>query len=224
VTVHLLDGEHSSADSVYQYDPSLVTDRGAILLRSGRPSRRGEEDVQAAWYESHGVPLLGRIEPPGTVDGGDVFWLRPDIVCIGRSLRTNGSGINQLSALLEGTIHVFDVPYDAGPAECLHLLSVISPVAPDLAVVELKRLPAGLYELLNDYGVRLIEVPDGEIESLACNVLAVAPGVVVMLEGNPVTRQRLEAARVEVHPFRGRQICWNGSGGPTCLTRPIHRS
>ncbi len=224
VEVHHLGVEHSSPDLVYQYDPSLVTDSGAILLRSGKASRVGEEDVQEAWYRSRSIPVLGRIEPPGTVDGGDVFWLRPDIVCIGHSLRTNRSGIDQLKSMLESSVHVFDVPYDAGPAECLHLLSVISPVRDDLAVVELERLPAGLYELLSDLEVRMIPIPRDEVATLACNVLAVRPGVVVMLDGNHVTHRALDAAGVEVHTFAGREICINGSGGPTCLTRPIHRA
>jgi dimethylargininase len=223
-TVHELGIETGSPDLVYQYDPALVTDRGAILLRSGKANRQGEEDAQAAWFDAHGIPIAGRIESPGTVDGGDVFWLRPDVVCIGRSLRTNRSGVTQLAGMLDGEVHVFDVPYDAGPAECLHLLSVISPVADDLAVVELARLPAGLHELLMDHGVRLIDIPVTEISSLACNVLTVRPGVVVMLAGNPETRSRLEAAGVEVHTFAGQEICVNGSGGPTCLTRPVHRA
>ncbi len=224
VAVHELGIETGSPDLIYQYDPALVTDRGAILLRSGKATRQGEEDAQAAWFAEHGIPILGRIEPPGTVDGGDVFWLRPRVVCVGRSLRTNRSGVTQLTAMLAGEVHVFDVPYDAGPAECLHLLSVISPVADDLAVVELPRLPAGLHELLLDHEVRLIDIPAAEISTLACNVLAVRPGVVVMLEGNPETRDRLQRAGVEVHTFAGQEICVNGSGGPTCLTRPVYRA
>ncbi len=223
-TVHDLAVETASPDLVYAYDPALVTDRGAILLRSGKPTRQGEEDAQGAWFEGHGIPIVGRIEDPGTVDGGDVFWLRPDVACIGHSLRTNRAGIDQLTAMLEGEAHVFDVPYDAGPAECLHLLSVISPVADDLAVVERRRLPSGLFELLGDLAVDLVDVPDSEVDSLGCNVLAVRPGVVVMLEGNDVTRRRLEQRGVEVHTFAGAEICWNGSGGPTCLTRPVHRA
>ncbi|MFO7548964.1 MAG: arginine deiminase family protein [Acidimicrobiia bacterium] len=222
--VHLLGADdHPSPDLVYAYDPALVTDRGAILLRSGKPGRRGEERAMAAWFEAHGIPIAGRIEVPGTVDGGDVFWLQPDVACVGRSLRTNRAGIEQLAGLLDGDLHVFDVPYDAGPAECLHLLSVISPVAADLAVVEMARLPAGLYELLADFGVLLVPVPPEEVASLGCNVLAVRPGVVVMLEDNPVTASRLAAAGCEVHTFDGREICHNGSGGPTCLTRPVRR-
>lgn len=224
VTVHDVGVDHPSADFIYQYDPSLVIEQGAILLRSGKPSRRGEEGIQRSWYESHGIPIVGEIEAPGTVDGGDVFWLEPGIMCIGRSLRTNASGIAQLTDLVADEVHVFDVPFDTGPAECLHLLSVISPVADDLAVVELRRLPAGLYELLMQQGIRLVDVAGDEVESLACNVLAVRPGVVVMVAGNPVTQARLEDAGVEVHTFAGSEICWNGAGGPTCLTRPIHRS
>lgn len=224
VTVHDVGGVHPSADFIYQYDPSLVTGRGAILLRSGKPNRRGEEGIQRIWYDAHGIPVVGEIQAPGTVDGGDVFWLEPGVMCIGRSLRTNASGIAQLTELVADDVHVFDVPFDAGPAECLHLLSVISPVAADIAVVELRRLPAGLYELLVERDIRLVDVAAAEVESLACNVLAVRPGVVVMVEGNPMTRSRLEAEGVEVHTFVGSEICWNGSGGPTCLTRPIHRS
>ena len=224
VEVHELGVETESPDLIYQYDPSLVTDRGAILLRSGKANRRGEEDAQGDWYRSKGIPILGRIESPGTVDGGDVFWLRPDVVCVGRSLRTNRSGIEQLTSLLEGEVHVFDVPFDAGPAECLHLLSVISPVRDDLAVVEFPRLPSGLHELLLDFGVELLAVPPGEVETLACNVLAVRPGVAVVLEGSPITRILLEEAGVEVHSFYGHEICINGSGGPTCLTRPVRRA
>ena len=223
VTVHQLGKENTSADLVYQYDPSLVTERGAILLRSGKPNRRGEEDLQGEWYAENGIPIIGRIEDPGTVDGGDVFWLRPNVVCVGRSLRTNRSGIEQLTALLEGEVHVFDVPYDRGPAECLHLLSVISPILDDLAVVEAKRLPAGLFELLVDHGVRMLDIAPEEVDTLACNILVVRPGVVVMLDGNPDTSAALTSLGIEVHTFAGAEICLNGSGGPTCLTRPIRR-
>lgn len=223
VNVHLLGDDVSGPDAIYQYDPSLVTRRGAILLRSGKPTRRGEEDVQALWYEQNGVPVVGRIEAPGTVDGGDVFWLDEETLCVGRTLRSNGEGISQLTDLVDETVHVFDMPYDAGPDECLHLLSVISPISEALVVAELERLPVGLYQLCVDRGVELIPIPAEEIASLGCNLLAVGPGVVVMLEGNPGTRRLLEEKGVEVHTFSGQEICLNGSGGPTCLTRPILR-
>lgn len=223
VNVHLVEDETSGPDAIYQYDPSLVTTRGAILLRSGKPTRRGEEDVHATWYESNDIPIVGRIEAPGTVDGGDVFWLDEGTLCLGRTLRTNDHGISQLTALVDETVHVFDMPYDAGPNECLHLLSVISPVTEGLAVAELERMPVGLYQLCIEREVELIPIPADELATLACNVLAVAPGVAVMLDGNPITRSRLEANDVEVHTFSGQEICLNGSGGPTCLTRPILR-
>lgn len=225
VAVHQLDAaDHLSPDLVYVYDPVLMVDRGAILLRSGKATRRGEEEAMAGWLAERGVPILGRIEGPGTVDGGDVCWLRPGLVAIGRTLRTNQAGIDQLVEMLTEVVAVFDLPYDRGPEECLHLMSVISPVADDLAVVELGRLPAGLWSLLQELEVELVEVPAEEVDSLGCNVLAVAPRVAVMLDANPATRARLEAAGAEVHVFSGGEVCWNGSGGPTCLTRPLRRA
>lgn len=222
VNVHVLGEDEVGPDFVYQYDPSLMTRDGAVLLRSGKPSRRGEEDIQAAWYQRNDIPVLGRIEAPGTVDGGDVCWL-DSTICVGRTHRTNQSGIDQLAVLLGENVNVFDLPYDTGPEECLHLMSVISPVSDKLALAELARLPVGLYRMCQDLGIDLIAVPSEEVATLGCNVLAVQPGVVVMLEGNPLTKSRLEEAGVEVHTFGGREICLNGSGGPTCLTRPVLR-
>ena len=223
VTVHLLDAETDSPDLVYAYDPMLVTNRGVISLRSGKPNRVGEEDPMEAWANEAGIPTLGRIEAPGTVDGGDTFWLTPDLFCIGRSLRTNRSGAEQLAHIVGGRVEIFDVPYGNGPDECLHLLSVISPVAEDAAAVYLPLMPAALWELLTEMGMRMIPIPDEEFQSQGCNLLAVRPGVVMMVEGNPKTRVALEEAGIEVHTFSGNEICVNGSGGPTCLTRPIVR-
>jgi len=223
VTVQLLDAETDSPDLVYTFDPLLVTDRGAIPLRSGKATRRGEEAALEAWTLAQGIPTLGRIEEPGTVDGGDTFWLRPDLFCIGRTLRTNSRGAAALAGLVGGDVRVFDVPYWRGQAELLHLLSVISPVADDLAVVYLPLLPVGLWELLGELGIQTVPVPDAEFPTLGCNVLAVRPGVLVMAAGNPVTRAALEARGCEVHTYEASEIGINGSGGPTCLTRPILR-
>lgn len=222
-TVHLLDAETSSPDLVYTFDPLIVTDAGAIALRSGKPGRQGEEAVLEAWTKAHGIPTLGRIAAPGTVDGGDTFWLRPDLFSIGHSLRTNALGAGQLASLVGGDVRIFDLPYAGGPDECLHLLSVVSPVADDLAVVHLPQLPVGLWELLGDLGVRMIPVPPDEYATLACNVLAVSPGVVVMVEGNAQTERALRDAGCDVHTYAATEIGHNGSGGPTCLTRPILR-
>ncbi len=223
VTVHELGAESDSPDLVYQFDPLLVTDRGAIALRPGKPNRLGEVAIVEAWMDERLIPTFGRIEAPGTVEGGDTLWLRRDLLCIGRTLRTNGEGAGQLARFVGGDVRVFDVPYWKGPAELIHLLSVISPVADDLAVVYLPLLPVGLWELLGDLGIRMIAVPDEEFPTLGCNVLAVRPGVLVMAEGNPRARAALEAAGCEVHTYPAAEIGINGSGGPTCLTRPLLR-
>ena len=222
-TVHELGVESDSPDLVYQFDPLLVTDRGAIPLRAGKPGRRGEELLVEAWVNRQGIPTLGRIEPPGTIEGRRhvlapagpaVHW--PD------AAHERGRG-PQLATLVGGDVRIFDLPYWRGPAELIHLLSVISPVADDLAVVYLPLLPVGLWQLLGELGIRLIPVPDGEFPTLGCNVLAVRPGVVILAEGNPATAAALASAGCEIHTYPATEIGLNGSGGPTCLTRPLWR-
>ena len=222
-TVHVLDDELEEPDLVYVFDPLLVSDRGAIPLRPGKPNRLGEPDVLEGWTSANGIPTAGRIEAPGTIEGGDTFWLLPDLLCIGRTLRTNSSGVDQLARMVGGDVRVYDVPYWQGPDELIHLLSVISPIADDLAVAYLPLLPVGLWELLRDLEMRLVAVPDAEFPTLGCNVLAVRPGVVVVAEGNPTTAAALAAAGCEVHTYPASEIGINGSGGPTCMTRPILR-
>lgn len=223
--VHVLDADElcASVDAIYPFDSLLVTDRGAIPLRPGKANRHPEPAALEAWTLAAGIPTLARIEAPGTFEGGDTAWLRPDLLCIGRTLRTNDAGARQLAGIIGGDIRIFDLPYWRGAAELIHLLSVISPVADDLAVVFLPLLPVGLWELLGDLGVRTIEVPAEEFQTLGCNVLAVRPGVVVMAEGNPGTAAALARAGCEVHTYPASEIGINGSGGPTCLTRPIRR-
>jgi N-dimethylarginine dimethylaminohydrolase len=223
VEVHELGTETASPDLVYTFDPLLVSDRGAIPLRPGKPNRVGEERAIEAWTSARGIPTLGRIDDPGTVEGGDTFWLRPDLFCIGRTLRTNATGARALAELVGGDVRVFDVPYWRGADELIHLLSVVSPVADDLAVVYLPLLPVGLWELLGDLGIRTIPVPDDEFGTLGCNVLAVRPGVVIVAEGNPATAAALAAAGCEVHAYPATEVGVNGSGGPTCMTRPVLR-
>jgi N-dimethylarginine dimethylaminohydrolase len=223
-TVHEL-GEEHDPDLTYTFDPVLVTDRGVIPLRPGKPNRVGEELVIERWLNAHGVPTQGRIEGDGRAEGGDTFWLDERTLCVGRTLRTNRAGVEQLRAILqpEVEVEVFDVPYWRGAGELIHLMSVISPIADDLSVVYMPLLPCGLLEMLLERGTRLVEVPDEEFLTLGCNVLAVRPGVAVMAEGNPITRSRLEAAGAETHAFAAGEVGVNGSGGPTCLTRPILR-
>jgi dimethylargininase len=223
-TVHVLDTEIDSPDLVYTFDPLLVTDRGAIPLRPGKPNRRVEPAAMEAWTLARGIPTIGRIEAPGTIEGGDTLWLRPDLFCIGRTLRTNQAGADQLAQLVGGDVRVFDVPYWKGPAELVHLMSVVSPVADDVAVVYLPLLPVGLWQLLQDLSYRMIEVPDEEYPTLGCNVLAVRPGVVIAAEGNPRTLAGMDAAGIDVHTYAAGEVGINGSGGPTCMTRPILRA
>lgn len=222
--VHELGAETGDPDLVYVFDPLLVADGGAIALAPGKPNRRGEPAVLEAWTAAHGIPTLGRIGGGCTVEGGDTLWLRPDLLCVGRTLRTDDGGARQLAGIVGGDVRVFDLPYWRGPAELVHLLSVISPLADDVAVAFLPLLPVGLWALCDDLGIRLIEVPEEEFATLGCNVLAVRPGVAVAAEGNPVTRRRMEAAGIEVHAIPLAEVGENGSGGPTCLTRPLLRA
>jgi N-dimethylarginine dimethylaminohydrolase len=216
-------GEGATADSVYAFDPLLMTGAGAVALRSGKPNRLGEEVELAAWCEAAGIVVGDRIEAPGTIDGGDACWLRPDLLCVGRSLRTNDEGIRRLSALVDADVRTFDLPYWHGPEEVLHLLSVISPVADDLAVVYPPLVPAGLWRLLDELSVRTIAVPDDEFATLGCNVLAIAPRVVVVADGNPTTAAALARAGCDVHATPLSELGVNGSGGPTCLVQPLVR-
>lgn len=221
--VHLLDAEIDSPDLLYTFDPLLITDRGAIPLRPGKPNRRPESAVIEQWTLAHGIPTIGRIEAPGTVEGGDTTWLREDLFIIGRTMRTNQAGADQLAALVGGDVRVFDVPYHRGYGDLVHLMSLIHPVAEDIAVVVLPLLPVGLWQLLQDLGYRLIEVDPNEADTCGNNVLVVRPGVVIIAEGNPKIARALGAEGIEVHTYPATEIGINGSGGPTCMTRPILR-
>ncbi len=180
----------------------------------------------AAYFTQIGVPILGQIEAPGTLEGGDVCWLDARTVAVGEGYRTNAEGIRQFRALLGDAVDevmAVPLPHWNGPQECLHLLSFISPVDHKLAVVYSRLMPVPFRQWLLTRGYRFVEVPDEEYDSFACNVLAVAPGKVIMIEGNPITQARLEAEGVAVSTFAGQDLCIKGGGGPTCLTRPIWR-
>ena len=213
-------------DAIYTYDPLLMTDAGAILLRPGKEGRLGEPGAYAQDLAVAGVPVVGALSAPATAEGGDMFWLDERTLLVGRGYRTNDEGVRQLRELLEptgATIEAFDLPHFHGPAECLHLMSFISPLDADLAVVYLPMLPVRLVELLHHRGVSFIEVPDDEFDSMGPNVLALAPRTGLAVDGNPETRRRLEAAGVDIRVFEGSEISRKGDGGPTCLTRPLER-
>jgi dimethylargininase len=218
-------GEAGNPDAIYAYDPVLVAERGAVLLRPGKDGRLGEPDALEADLARAGVPVVARIEPPGTVDGGDTLWLDRETLLAGRGYRTNASGVEQLAAAFpDAQVHVFDLPHWNGPGEVMHLMSLISPLDRDLALVYPRLAPVRLLELLAERGIAVVEVPDEEFETMGPNVLALGPRRALALDGNPETRRRLEADGVEVLVYRGDEISRKGDGGPTCLTRPILRA
>jgi dimethylargininase len=211
-------------DAIYAYDPVLMTDRGAILLRPGKEARRREPNAVAADLEDAGVRILGALQDPACAEGGDLFWLDASTLAVGLGYRTNDDGVATLRRLLPGVeILTFDLPHLRGPAECLHLLSLLSPLDRDLVVGFPPLMPVRLMRELSARGIALVEVPEGEFDTMGANVLALAPRVALALEGNAETRRRMEAAGVEVGTYRGDEISRKGDGGPTCLTRPLSR-
>jgi N-dimethylarginine dimethylaminohydrolase len=214
------------ADAHYVYDPALVTDRGAILLRMGKPLRRGEEDALGTCLEAAGVPLRGRLRGDAIAEAGDTLWLDPETLAVGLGFRTNAEGIRQLAGLLGPSVRVLPVelPYYRGPEACLHLKSLISLLDARLAVVNQELLPVPFHRELARRGVELVPVPPDELATMGSNVLALAPRDCLALRGSPETRRRLERAGCRVRTYRGEEISLKGEGGPTCLTRPILRT
>jgi N-dimethylarginine dimethylaminohydrolase len=213
------------ADACFAYDPVFVTGTGAIELRMAKPARRQEPAFLAAEVALAGVPAIGRLEAPATADGGDLCWLDETTLAVGRSYRTNAAAHDQLAEILarEGvTVERADLPHHRGPAHVMHLMSVLSPVAPDLAVLFEPLAPVPLIEALSDRGYRRVLADPDELDAQGCNVLAVRPGVVVMTDAAPRTRAALERAGAEVHTYRATETN-KGDGGPTCLTRPLLR-
>lgn len=214
-------------DAIFAYDPSLITDRGAVLLRPGKPQRLPEVAAAAASYADLGIPVLGRIETPGRVEGGDTLWLDERTLAVGLGYRTNAAGAGQLADLMAPlgvSVIPVELPHWRGPSECLHLMSLVSPVAEDMAVVYLPLLAVPFVQALRERAWRFVEVPDEEFDTLGCNVLALAPTRCLVCEGSPLTRSRLEAAGCDVISYRGSEISHNRAGGPTCLTRPLWRA
>jgi N-dimethylarginine dimethylaminohydrolase len=212
------------ADAIYVYDPVLIADRGAILLRMGKALRRGEEAALGQVLTGAGVPILGRLRSDAMAEAGDTLWLDPETLAVGVGFRTNAEGVEQLRALLPDVRVVpVDLPYHHGPDACLHLKSLISIVGDRLAVVHLELLPVALHRELAGRGFELLEIPPAEFATQACNVLALDSRDCVALEGNPETRRRMEAAGCRVRVYRGAEISLKAEGGPTCLTRPVLR-
>ncbi len=215
------------ADAIFVHDPAIVTDEGAILLRMGKELRKGEEEAIAETFENLDVPILAALRGKATAEGGDLLWVNHDTLAVGQGFRTNAEGLRQLREVLE-TVEVdtepVQLPYFHGPNACLHLMSLLSILDDDLAVVYPRLLPVPFWNALRERGFEFVEVPDAEFETMAPNVLAVGPKDCIMLEGNPITKTRLEDVGCRVRTYRGREISLKAEGGATCLTRPILRS
>jgi N-dimethylarginine dimethylaminohydrolase len=224
--VELPPADELSLDAVYAHDASLATDFGLIVMRPGKANRVAEGMHHGSSCEAVGVPFFGSITAPGTTEAGDIVWLDAKTLLIGHGYRTNAAGIAQMQGLLAPKgIEVFSapLPYGPGPAECLHLMSLISLLDERTALVDLPWLAVETVELLKQRGFRFVGIDDSERETLACNVLALGGGRLLAIEENPKTNDRLRHAGFDVRTFPGSELCINGSGGPTCLTRPLLR-
>ncbi|HMB78151.1 MAG TPA: arginine deiminase family protein [Kiloniellaceae bacterium] len=223
-------GQEPLADAVFTHDPSLVTAGGAVLLNMGKPLRTGEVAAHRSFYETAGIPILGEIAAPGSLEGGDCVWLRPDLLLVGLGFRSNEDGVRQLRRLLDPlgvTVMAFDLPVYLGREACLHLMSVISLLDHDLALVYLPLFPTRLLQLLEAEGVTCLAAPEDEFlasAGLTLNVLALAPRHCVMIEGWPKTAALMRQAGCRLETFPGDELCLKAEGGPTCLTRPILRA
>lgn len=214
-----------SIDSIYARDAGVVCDRGLILCSMGKENRRAEPAALRRAAEAWGIPIAGEITGDGRLEGGDVAWVDGRTLAVARGYRTNDEGIRQLRALVGPGVEVVTValPHYRGPADVFHLMSIYSPLAPDLALVHSPLMPIPFRELLLARGQQLVEVAPEELDSLGCNALAVAPRVCLLAAGNPKTARRLREAGCEVQEFAGEEIARKGGGGPTCLTRPLGR-
>jgi len=218
--------ENVKMDSIYCRDASIATDFGIIICNMGKEGRINEPKAQLKEYQKQGINILGVIKSPGTIEGGDVAWLDKKTLAVGHTYRTNEEGIKQLKQLLESkgvVIIVANLPHYKGNQDVFHLMSILSPVDANLAVVYSPLMPIKFRNELLERGFQLIEVPEEEFESMGCNVLAISPRNCVMVEGNPITKNLLEKAGCKVNSYLGKEISVKGGGGPTCLTRPLLR-
>jgi N-dimethylarginine dimethylaminohydrolase len=216
-----------SLDAVYAHDASLPTDFGLILMRPGKSNRVPEGKHHGSFCQILGVPMLAKITAPGTTEAGDIVWLDAKTLLVGHGYRTNAQGIQQLRALLKPKgVEVLPapLPHGPGPAACLHLMSLISLLDEKTVLVDLPWLAVETVDLLRTRGFNLIEIDYSERDTLACNVLSLGEKHLIALEENAKTNQKLRAAGFDVRTFPGSELCINGSGGPTCLTRPLLRA
>lgn len=228
VSVHFLpEDDVTGLDSIYVHDPAITVDDGMILCRMGKPARSTEPEAVERFCRDQDIPVLGRIEPPGLLEAGDIIWLDADTLVVGEGYRSNQDGIRQLRQIVASKgieVIALPLPHWNGPSDVLHLMSLISPVAPRCAVVYSRLLPVPFRQKLVADGFSLIEVPDPEFDTLGCNVLSLSPALCLMADGNPETRRHLEEKSIQVLTYPAAEISMKGQGGPTCLTRPLVRA
>lgn len=223
---YLPQDDRTGLDSIYAHDPLKITKNGAIYFPMGKQLRSREYLATKAYLESIGVPTLGEIKAPGKMEGGDVLWIDEKTVAIGRGYRTNDEGIRQFKELTKDVVEeyiIIPMPHGDGEDCCLHLMSIISFVDTDKAVVYSKYMPVFFREYLLGKGIQLIECNDEEYDYLGTNVLALQPGKCIAIEGNPDIIEKMRAAGVEVLTYEGKELSYRGTGGPTCLTAPLCR-
>ena len=227
VEVEIAEALDGQVDAVYMHDSMVMTGRGGIALRMAKPAREREPAAAAQELERLGIPLLGTLEAPAYADGGDRFWIDDSTAAIGLGYRTNRAGAAALAELLqpEGVeVQAYDMPHDRGPGSVLHLQSFISAVADSLCVIYEPLAPVRLLQDLRDRGTDWIAIDHDAYAAMGCNIFAVRPGVVVMVDGVPDVRRALERRGIEVHVYDGSELSLKGDGGPTCLTQPLLRS
>tara|TARA_B100000745_G_C20143117_1_gene392034 strand:- start:809 stop:1693 length:885 start_codon:yes stop_codon:yes gene_type:complete len=224
--LYISEDEKTSLDSIYTHDPIFMTPNGAVIGNMGKTQRKPETIMMKNYLNEIGIPILGEIINDATLEGGDIIWIDQRTVAAGLTYRTNNKGIDQLRKILS-TISVevicVDLPHWNGPVDVLHLMSLISPLKDDLFLIYKKLLPVGLLKLLKQLDIKTISIADEDYDSLGCNVLPLSTTKCLITSGNDKTFKIIEENGIEVIEFQASEICYKGSGGPTCLTRPIYR-
>ena len=218
--------DETNLDSIYTHDAGIATSEGIIICNMGKEVRKNEPKALKNYLLENNIPIIGEIKDPGIIEGGDFIWINERTVAVGEGYRTNKKGIQQLRDILANQVDDIisvPLPHWLGPENCLHLMSNVSPIDHNLFLIYPKLLPVKFIKFLKSQNIKLIKVPDKEYESMACNVLPLAPKKCIMMSGNPITKALLESNNVEVFTYDGSEVSLKGAGGPTCLTRPIYR-
>jgi dimethylargininase len=224
--VEIADALDGQVDAVYMHDPVVITARGGIPLNMAKPARVREPRHAAEELERLGIPVIGTLSGGTYADGGDHYWIDDRTMAVGLGYRTNRAGAAALARLLEpegAAVETYDMPHDQGPRFVLHLQSFLSGVAERLCVIYEALAPVRLLQDLRERGFDWLAIDHESYMAMGCNVLAVRPGVVVMVDAAPAVRRRLEQRGIEVHTYAGSELSLKGDGGPTCLTQPLLR-